>query len=49
MESPEAAFEQWVAPYRKLHIPLVPMDVAARYNPDPIPPIRFNDIERNHL
>ncbi len=48
MESPEAAFEEWAAPYRQLQIPLVPMEVAANYNPAPIEPIQPDQIERNH-
>lgn len=48
-ESAEAAFEQWAAPYRKLQIPLVPMEVAASYHPAPIEPILPNHIEGNHL
>ncbi len=38
-ESKDAAFAQWAAPYRKLQIPLVPMEVAVNYNPAPILPI----------
>jgi anti-sigma factor RsiW len=48
-ESAEAAFEQWAAPYRQLHVPLVPMEVAASYNPDPIEPILPDHIEGNNL
>jgi anti-sigma factor RsiW len=39
----EAAFEQWLAPYRELRIPLVPMEVAANYQPAPIFPIQFGN------
>jgi anti-sigma factor RsiW len=46
-ESEDAAFEQWAAPYRKLQIPLVPMEVAANYSPPPVSPIQPNGIERN--
>ena len=37
--SRDIAFAQWAAPYQKLQIPLVPMDIAANYNPAPVLPI----------
>lgn len=47
VESEDAAFAQWLAPYRELNIPLVPMEVAANYNPAPVLPTRPDNIERN--
>jgi anti-sigma factor RsiW len=44
-ESEDTAFEQWAAPYRELHIPLVSMEVVESYNPGPILPILPDDIE----
>lgn len=46
-ESEDAAFAQWLEPYRNLNIPLVPMDVAANYDPAPILPTRPDNIGRN--
>lgn len=46
-ESEDAAFAQWLEPYRNLNIPLVPMEVAANYDPAPIPPFRPENVERN--
>jgi len=46
-ESEDTAFEQWAAPYRELHIPLVSMEVVESYNPSPIPPILPDDFEIN--
>ena len=46
-QSEDAAFAQWLAPYRNLKIPLVPMEVAANYNPAPVFPTRPDNIERN--
>lgn len=46
-ESEDAAFERWAAPYRRLQIPLVPVEEAASYDPAPISPIQPNEIERN--
>lgn len=37
-QAEDAAFERWAAPYRKMQIPLVPMEVAANYAPTPIFP-----------
>ena len=47
-ESDDIAFEQWAAPYRELHIPLVSMEVAENYHPAAILPVLPADIERNH-
>jgi hypothetical protein len=46
-ESEEAAFAKWIEPYGNLNTPLVPMEVAANYDPAPILPIRPDNIERN--
>jgi anti-sigma factor RsiW len=46
-QSEDAAFAQWIEPYRNLNIPLVPMEVAANYNPAPIFPTRPDNVERN--
>jgi anti-sigma factor RsiW len=46
-ESGDTAFEQWAAPYRELRIPLVSIEVAESYNPDPILPILPDDIGMN--
>jgi predicted anti-sigma-YlaC factor YlaD len=35
----DADFEAWAAPYRRLHIPLVPMEDVATYRPREINPI----------
>jgi hypothetical protein len=37
--SDDTAFDQWAAPYRQLHIPLVSMEVVENYNPDTVLPI----------
>ncbi len=42
-EAQDTAFEQWAAPYQRLQIPLVPMEMAANYNPTPILPILPNN------
>ena len=47
-EPDDVAFEQWTAPYRELHIPLVSMEVAENYRPAVILPIQPEDIERKH-
>jgi len=36
--SEDEAFARWAAPYRQLHIPLVPIEEAARYSPREIRP-----------
>jgi len=36
--SEDEAFARWAAPYRQLHIPLVPIEKAARYSPPEIRP-----------
>lgn len=46
-ESEDAAFAQWLEPYRNLNIPLVSMETAANYDPAPIPPARPESVERN--
>jgi anti-sigma factor RsiW len=48
-QSEDAAFEQWAAPYRRLQIPLVPLDEAASYKPAPVQPFKPENIERNPL
>jgi hypothetical protein len=35
----DAAFERWAAPYRRLRVPLVPLEQLARYQPPLIPPL----------
>ena len=36
--SDDETFARWAAPYRQLHIPLVPIEEAARYSPPQIRP-----------
>jgi anti-sigma factor RsiW len=48
-ESMERAFDQWAAPYRGLRIPLVPIEVAASYDPSSIPPVIPTLEDRNQL
>ncbi|HLX72471.1 MAG TPA: zf-HC2 domain-containing protein [Verrucomicrobiae bacterium] len=43
----DAAFAQWLEPYRNLNIPLVSMETAANYDPAPILPYRPDSVERN--
>jgi len=46
-ESEDAAFAQWLAPYRELNIPLVPMEVAASYDPAPVLPTQPDNTKGN--
>jgi anti-sigma factor RsiW len=41
----DIAFGQWIAQHANKHVPLLPMDIAADYNPPPILPIRPNHSE----
>jgi len=47
-ESTDLVFSKWTEQYRQLQIPLVPMEVAASYQPTPIPPNLPDEIERSH-
>ena len=45
----DADFEAWAAPYRKLHIPLVPMEDVAKYKPQEMLPMSpETPLPRNH-